>query len=91
MAMDLPVTTAQILIFLQILAYVLLIIVLYHVIFIVVRARSVLKRADRVSSQIEQVILKPISMADSLIEWLAGFLDEKRPKKHTVYDSKSQE
>jgi len=73
-------STADIMTALYIAVAVLLLVVLYHLIFIVVSLRRVIKRADNVTREIETVILKPLSMTDQAIEWLSGFLEGK--KKH---------
>ena len=73
-------STADIMTGLYIAVAILLLIVLYHLIFIVVSLRKVMKRAENVTEQIEAVILKPLSMTDQAIEWVASFLEGK--KKH---------
>lgn len=73
-------STADIMTALYIAVAVLLLIVLYHLIFIVVSLRKVMRRADNVTREIETVILKPLSMTDQAIEWVSGFLEGK--KKH---------
>ncbi len=73
-------STADIMTALYIAVAVLLLVVLYHLIFIVVSLRKVMKRADNVTREIETVILKPLSMTDQAIEWVSGFLEGK--KKH---------
>lgn len=56
---------------------IMLIVVLYHVIFIVVDLRKVLKRVENVSEEVEVMILKPLSMADQAMQWVTGFIEEK--------------
>lgn len=77
-------STADIMTGLYIAVAVLLLIVLYHLIFIVVSLRKVMKRVDNVTTEIETVILKPLSMTDQAIEWVSGFLEGK--KKHHKKD-----
>lgn len=72
--------TADIMAGLYIAVAVLLLIVLYHLIFIVVSLRKVLKRADTVTQELETVILKPLSMTDKALEWVNGFLEGKAGK-----------
>jgi len=74
-------STADIMTALYIAVAVLLLIVLYHLIFIVVSLRKVMKRVENVTTEIETVILKPLSMTDQAIEWVSGFLEGK--KKHS--------
>jgi len=59
---------------------VMLMIVLYHVIFIVVDLRKVLRRVDNVTEEVETVIMKPLSMTDQAIEWVVAFFQEKAEK-----------
>ncbi len=61
---------------------VMLIVVLYHVIFIVVDLRKIARRFNDVTEEVETVIMKPISMADQALEWVLKFLEEKS-EKHT--------
>jgi cell shape-determining protein MreC len=75
-------STEEVIIILQIVAFVLLLVLLYHLIFAAVSLRKVLKRVDTVTDQVEQVLLKPISMADATVDWISGML-EGAHKKHT--------
>ncbi len=77
-------STADIMTSLYIAVAVLLLIVLYHLIFIVVSLRKVMKRAENVTREVETVILKPLAMTDQAIEWASGFLEGK--KKHKKGD-----
>lgn len=61
---------------------VMLIVVLYHVIFIVVDLRKIIRRVDNVTDEVETVVMKPLSMADQAIEWLVAFFNEKAQKKN---------
>jgi len=72
--------TADIMTGLYIAVAILLLIVLYHLIFIVVSLRKVLKSAETVTEQVETVILKPLALTDQAIEWVSGFLEGKTEK-----------
>ena len=48
---------------------IMLIIVLYHLLFIVVDLGKVLRRVEDITAQVEAVITKPIAMADQIMEW----------------------
>lgn len=63
---------------------IMLIVVLYHVIFIVVDLRKTVRRVQLVSEEVQTVIMKPLSVADQAMQWVKGFLDEKakHQKKH---------
>lgn len=65
-------TTDDILAALFIAVAVLLIVALYHIILIAVDARKIVKRVERMSAQVEQVAMKPLSMLDSAMDWLSG-------------------
>lgn len=71
---------------LYILVAVMLVIVLYHVLFIVVDVRKIVRRLEDITSQVEAVILKPLSMADQLltflIEQVEGLAKKKEQHKH---------
>lgn len=65
---------------------IMLIVVLYHVIFIVVDLRKTMRRIETVTEELQTVILQPLSMADQAMQWVKGFLEEKakqhEKKKH---------
>ncbi len=64
---------------------VLLLIVLYHALFIVVDLRKVMRRVEDVSHQIEEIIMKPLTMTDKILEWVLEYietLDKAGHKKH---------
>lgn len=73
-------STGDIIILLEITTFVFLIALLYNLIFAVVSLRKILKRADTVTKQVEQVVLKPISIADATVDWVTHLL-EGHPKK----------
>lgn len=60
---------------------VMLLIALYHVIFIVVDLRKILRRIDSLTQEVEAVIMKPLSMTDQAIEWVINFFQEKAQKR----------
>jgi len=81
-----PLTTNDVLVFLEIIALLLLVVVLFHLVFVALDLRKIVKRFNVVTAQLEQVILKPINMADATVEWIAAFLEgysrkEKKGKK----------
>jgi cell shape-determining protein MreC len=64
---------------------VMLIVVLYHAIFIMVDLRKISRRFEDITSQVEAMILKPLSMADQAVQWALEFVEHKRrqhQKKH---------
>jgi len=76
-----PITTNDVLLFLQILAFILLVILLFHLIFVAVDVRRIVRRAETVTRELEEVVLKPISIADTTIEWFAAFMEGLKSKK----------
>lgn len=64
---------------------IMLIVALYHVIFIVVDLRKMVRRAESISEQVETVLMKPLSMTDKALEWMVDFFQQKA-EKHSVSD-----
>ncbi len=79
------ITAPDLLLGLQIVICVIVVIVLYHVLFIVVDLRKVLRRIDDITEQVEAMILKPISLADQILgkvmEMIEGSTGNKAKKK----------
>lgn len=59
---------------------VMLIVALYHIIFIVVDLRKIIRRFEHITDEVETVIMKPLSMTDKAIEWVSAFIQEKTAK-----------
>jgi len=59
---------------------VMLIVALYHVIFIVVDMRKIMRRFENVTEEVEAVIMKPLSMTDRALDWAISFFQEKAEK-----------
>lgn len=77
----LPVTGQDILLFLAIVIAVMLVVVLYHLLFIVVDVRKIVRRFEDITSQVEATILKPISMADEIFKWVIEKIERKKARK----------
>lgn len=60
---------------------VLLLIVLYHVLFIVVDARKILRRIETITRELEAVLIKPLSLADKAFQWASEYFEEKEHHK----------
>lgn len=75
-------TSTEILSALYIAVAVLLLVTLYHVIFIVVDLRKVMRRMESLTQEVESVLLKPIAMTDKALEWMIHFFEEKAADKH---------
>jgi cell shape-determining protein MreC len=56
---------------------VMLIIALYHAIFILVDVRKITRRTESLTREVETVILKPLSMTDRALEWVEAFFQQK--------------
>lgn len=75
-------TATDVLTILLIAGAVMLIVVLYHVLFIVVDLRKVLRRIESVSHQMEAVIVKPLSVADKAFQWVIEYFEGDGKGKH---------
>lgn len=62
--------------FLYIVVGVLLIVILYHALFIVVDVRRIVRRVESVTNEVESVVMKPLSMTDQIIEWIMQFISQ---------------
>jgi len=76
-----PIPMENILAGLQIAVAVLILILLYHALFIAVDLRKILGRIDGITKQVEDVIMKPISMADIVFQWIMDYIEEDNKKK----------
>lgn len=56
---------------------VMLVVVLYHVLFIVVDLRKILRRLEGVTGEVEAMIMRPLGLMDHLLEWLMEFVEAK--------------
>ena len=84
-------TGPDILIALGILISMMLVVVLYHVLFIVVDLRKIVRRLNDVSTEVESMILKPISVADQLLQWGIEYMNSKKGHHKKIVDHDSQE
>lgn len=60
---------------------VMLIVVLYHLLFIVVDLRKISRRFESLTDQVENMLIKPIAILDQTFSWLAEQVERKRNKK----------
>jgi cell shape-determining protein MreC len=79
--METIVTSADVLTYLEITVAVLLVVVLYHLLFITVDLRKVLRRIDSITNEVENIIMKPINAADYILEGLMKYLDTQSEQK----------
>ncbi|MBM3231613.1 hypothetical protein FJZ28_04810 [Candidatus Peregrinibacteria bacterium] len=74
--MDSLVTTGDVLLYIRILVAVMLVVVLYHTLFIVVDLRKILRRIEGITEQLESIIMKPINVADHILAGIVEYLNE---------------
>ena len=76
---------------LSVIAVLMLIVLIYHMIFVSVSLRRIADRMDDLSKEIEGLVLKPIGAIEYLIDWFASAVegmrtgnevDEKKAHKH---------
>ena len=82
--METVITSGDVLAYLQITVAVLLVIVLYDLLFITVDLRKVLRRVEGITKEVENIIMKPISAADQILEVILSFVESQsteKPKK----------
>lgn len=86
--MDTIVTLTDVFLYLKVTAAVLLVIVLYNLLFVVVDLRKVLRRIEVITNEIQNIILKPINVADHILEGIVKYIEaqdasskKEKPKK----------
>lgn len=70
-------TANDILIGLEIAVVIMLIVVLYHALFIAVDVRKIVRRIENITGQLEDVFMKPISIVEHLMEYAIDLFEEK--------------
>ena len=80
--MDFALSPQDLLLGLQVVISVIVVVVLYHVLFIVVDLRKVLRRVDDITEQVEAIILKPISLADQILGKVMEMMETGGSKGH---------
>ena len=78
---DTVVTMEGVLSVLYALVAVMILIVLYHVLFIVVDLRKIMRRFEDTTAQVEAMILKPLSILDEAFEWMIDHMHGRGKKK----------
>lgn len=74
-------THSEILFYLHVSIAILVLIVLYHTIFIVVRIRNVTKKIDTVSTHIEKTVMQPLAIIEQFAQGAHMFFAKKTAKK----------
>jgi sensor histidine kinase YesM len=78
--MEAVITTGDVLVYLEILVAVLLVVVLYHFLFIAVDLRKILRRFEDITQHVEDVIMKPIAMTDNILQWIMEYIEKEEKK-----------
>ena len=79
--MEYAITSGDVLVYLEILVAILLVVVLYNLLFVAVDLRKILKRFNEITEHVEDVIMKPLSMADSVLQWVMEYIESEEGKK----------
>ncbi len=88
---DVAVTMNGVLSVLFAIVAVMILIVLYHLLFIVSDLRKITRRFEETSAQVEAVVLKPLAMIDEALSWVIDFLQQpKKAKKHHAAKEKGE-
>ena len=81
------ISASNLLVGMEVAIAVLLLVVLYHTIFIVVDLRKTLRRIEGITREVEDVILKPLSMIDAILQWVLDTIEHTQKKeKHLKKD-----
>lgn len=75
-----PITSADVLTFLYILVGIMLVVVLYHALLLFTDVRRIMKRVDRVTEKVEEVVLKPLAIADQVLGNIMALFEGKAKK-----------
>jgi len=76
------VTSGQLLIGLEVAVLIMVMILLYHALFVVVDLRKIMRRFSELTREVEDMIMKPLSIIDTVLEWTLESLEESmKPKK----------
>lgn len=81
-------TTDAVLTGLSILIAVMVVVVLYHLLFIVVDVRKIVRRLNVMTEEVEAVIMKPLAMADKILQWVMHKIERKGKKHHHGHEIK---
>ncbi len=75
------ITYANLLSGLYIAVAVMLLIVLYHILFIVVDVRKIVRHIANLTDEVKHVIMKPVHVADKAMDWVLHQLEHMKHKK----------
>ena len=80
---EMQLATGDIITLLTILALALVVIVLYHLMFASVDLRRILRRFNRMTAKMEDIVSMPLDVAQALAEQLTELVEKKTGKKTT--------
>lgn len=63
---------------LDVLVSILIVIVLYNLLFVVVDLRKITRRIEKITEELETVILKPLSLTDKALRWATHMMEGKK-------------
>lgn len=78
---EVPVTMDGVLSVLYAIVAVMIIVVLYHTLFIVVDLRKIMRRFEETTAQVEAMLLKPLAIIDDAFQWVMDHMTKKKGKK----------
>jgi hypothetical protein len=79
---NIPLTLDGLIGVLYALVAVMLIVVLYHILFIVVDLRKIARRFEDTTAQVEAMILKPLAIIDEAFQWVIDHVHTQEKKHH---------
>lgn len=54
---------------------VMLVVVLYHILFIVVDLRKILRRIEGITAEVEGMVMRPLGLLDHLLQWVTEWVE----------------
>jgi cell shape-determining protein MreC len=85
---NITITMSGVLSVLFALVAVMIIVVLYHLLFIVVDLRKIMRRFEETTAQIESMLLKPLSIIDEAFSWVIEHINGRKKNKKKNKDEK---
>ncbi len=86
--METVITLADLMRYMDITIAVLLILVLYNALFAVVDLRKVLRRIEKLTDEVQTIIMKPINVADHILEGIVKYIETQEADKKSGKKSK---
>jgi cell shape-determining protein MreC len=64
---------------------VMLVVILYHALFIIVDLRKTMRRIRNLTEQVEGVIMKPLNLTEQVLGWLVEYVEGLAKSKHSEH------